>query len=116
MLPARRQSESVDGHQPNSSALGASSSQRQLPAGPGRDVQPVHSRLDQLLQPLPQDAVASDPEERQMAGMGHKDRFLVHSRLDQLLYSHFHKTQLRPTLKRGKWRVWGIKTGSCPRG
>ena len=33
---------------------------RQVPAGPGRDVQPVHSRLDQLLQPLLQDAVASD--------------------------------------------------------
>ena len=63
VLPARRQSESVDVHQPNSSALGASSSQRQVPAGPGRDVQPVHSRLDQLLQPLLQDAVASDPEE-----------------------------------------------------
>src|SRR5260221_2694569 len=49
--------------QPNSSALGASSSQRHVPAGPRRDVQPVHSRLDQLLQPLLQDAVASDPEE-----------------------------------------------------
>ena len=60
VLPARRQSESVDVHQPNRSALGASSSQRQVPAGPGRDVQPVHSRLDQLLQPLLQDAVASD--------------------------------------------------------
>jgi group II intron reverse transcriptase/maturase len=36
---------------------------RQVPAGAGRDVQPVHSRLDQLLQPLLQDAVASDPEE-----------------------------------------------------
>src|SRR6516164_4081931 len=63
VLPARRQSEGVDVHQPNNSALGASSSQRQVPAGPGRDVQPVHSRLDQLLQPLLQDAVASDPEE-----------------------------------------------------
>src|SRR6266851_3852021 len=31
--------------------------------GPGRDAQPVHSRLDQLLQPLLQDAVAADPEE-----------------------------------------------------
>src|SRR5262249_34227067 len=59
VLPARRQSEGVDVHQPNSSALGASSSQRQVPAGPGRDVQPVHSRLGQLLQPLLQDAVAS---------------------------------------------------------
>src|SRR5260221_1428082 len=49
--------------QPNSSALGASSSQRHVPAGPRRDVQPVHLRLDQLLQPLLQDAVASDPEE-----------------------------------------------------
>ena len=63
VLPACRQSEGVDVHQPNSSALGASSSQRQIPAGPGRDVQPVHSRLDQPLQPLLQDAVASDPEE-----------------------------------------------------
>src|SRR5215467_14702021 len=38
VLPARRQSEGVDVHQPNSSALGASSSQRQVPARPGRDV------------------------------------------------------------------------------
>src|SRR6195256_5448533 len=69
-LHARRQSESVDGHQPDGSALVASSSQRQVPAGAGRDVQPVHSRLDHLLQPLLQDAVASDPEE---------DRCLCHS-------------------------------------
>src|ERR1700732_5283944 len=69
-LHPRRQSESVDGHQPDGSALGASSSQRQVPAGAGRDVQPVHSRLDHLLQPLLQDAVASDPEE---------DRCLCHS-------------------------------------
>jgi hypothetical protein len=62
-LHARRQSESVDGHQPNGSALVASSSQRQVPAGAGRDVQLVHSRLDHLLQPLLQDAVASGPEE-----------------------------------------------------
>ena len=46
--------------QPNRSALGASPSQRQVPAAPRRDIQPVHSRLDQLLL---QDAVASDPEE-----------------------------------------------------
>jgi hypothetical protein len=39
-LHARRQSESVDGHQPDRSALVASSSQRQVPAGAGRDVQP----------------------------------------------------------------------------
>src|SRR6516225_2271015 len=63
VLPAGRRSEGVDVHRPNSSALGASSSQRQVPAGAGRDVQPVHSPLDQLLQPLLQDAVASDPEE-----------------------------------------------------
>src|SRR6202045_2805960 len=69
-LHARRQSESVDGHQPDRSALVASSSQRQAPAGAGRDVQSVHSRLDQLLQQLLQDAVASDPEE---------DRCLCHS-------------------------------------
>jgi hypothetical protein len=43
--------------------LDASSSQRQIPAKSGRDVQPVHSRLDQLLQPLLPDAVAFDPEE-----------------------------------------------------
>ena len=42
----------------------------QVPAGAGRDVQPVHSRLDQLFQQLLQDAVASDPEE---------DRCLCHS-------------------------------------
>ena len=40
VLPARR-SESVDVHQPNRSALDTLSSQRQVPAGPGRDVQPV---------------------------------------------------------------------------
>ena len=69
-LHARRQSESVDGHQPDRSALVASSPQRQVPAGAGREVQRVHSRLDHLLQPLLQDAVASDPEE---------DRCLCHS-------------------------------------
>ena len=50
--------------------LGAASSQRQIPDRSGRDVQSVHPRLDQLLQPLLQDAVASDPEE---------DRCLCHS-------------------------------------
>src|SRR6516162_913881 len=34
VFPARRQSEAVNVHQPNSSALGASSSQRQVPARP----------------------------------------------------------------------------------
>ena len=62
-LPARRQPEGADGHQPDDPALGASSSQRQIPERSGRDVQPVHPRLDQLLQPLLSDAVASDPEE-----------------------------------------------------
>jgi site-specific DNA recombinase len=61
-LPACRQPEGADAHQPNSPAMGASSSQRQVPAGSGRDVQPVHPRLDHLLQPLLQDAAASDPE------------------------------------------------------
>jgi RNA-directed DNA polymerase len=61
-LPAAS-SESVDVHQPNRSALGASSSQRQVPAGPGRNVQPVHRGWINY-------------------------------------YSHFYKTQLRPTLKR----------------
>jgi Group II intron, maturase-specific domain len=41
VLPARRQFEGVDVHQPNSSALGTSSLQRQVPAGSGRDVQRV---------------------------------------------------------------------------
>ena len=41
-LPARRQPESADGHQPDDPALGASSSQRQVPAGSGHDVQSVH--------------------------------------------------------------------------
>jgi len=49
--------------QPDDPALDASSSQRQIPAKSGRDVQPVHSRLDQLLRQLLPDAVTSDPEE-----------------------------------------------------
>ena len=72
-LHARRQSESVDGHQPDRSALVASSSQRQVLAGAGRDVQPVHSRLDQLFQPLLQDAVASDPR-RKFKRMRHQTK------------------------------------------
>src|SRR5260370_41995977 len=43
--------------------MDASSSERQGLAGPRQDVQPVHSRLDQLLRQLLPDAVASDPEE-----------------------------------------------------
>jgi len=45
------------------SGAGRSSSQRQIPARSGRDVQHVHSRLDQLLRQLLSDTVASDPEE-----------------------------------------------------
>ena len=62
-LHARRQPEGADGHQPDDPALGASSSQRQVPARSGPDVQSVHPRLDQLLRQLLSDAVASDPEE-----------------------------------------------------
>ena len=62
-LPARCQPEGVDAHQPGDPALGAPSPQRQVPDRTGPDVQPVHPRLDHLLQPLLQDAVASDPEE-----------------------------------------------------
>jgi hypothetical protein len=56
------QTEGVGVHQPNSSALGASSSQRQVPSGPGRDEQPMYSRwwLEQI-GPVRQEAVASDP-------------------------------------------------------
>ena len=61
-FPARRQPEGVDAHQPRASPLGASSPQRQIPDRAGPDVQPVHPRLDHLLQSLLQDAVASDPE------------------------------------------------------
>src|SRR5439155_24773025 len=53
----------VDVHRPDGRALDASSSQRQIPARSRRDVQHVHSRLDQLLRQLLPDAVASDPEE-----------------------------------------------------
>src|SRR5262249_46591773 len=60
-FPARRQPEGIDAHQPRYPQLGASSSQRQVPDRTGPDVQPVHPRLDHLLQPLLQDAVASDP-------------------------------------------------------
>ena len=63
MLPARRQSEGVDVHQPNSSALGA------------------HHRSDKSLQEL---AETYNPCIR--GGINY--------------YSHFYKTQLRPTLKR----------------
>src|SRR5215471_11343218 len=70
MLPARRQSKGVDVHQPDDSAMDSSSPQRQGPSGTGQDVQPVHSRLDQLLRQLLSDAAASDPEE---------DRSLCHS-------------------------------------
>jgi RNA-directed DNA polymerase len=62
-LPARRQPKGADGHQPDNPAVDASSSQRQGPAGAGPDVQPVHSRLDQLLRQLLSDEVASDPKE-----------------------------------------------------
>src|SRR5229473_6419564 len=62
-LHARRQPKGAEGHQPDNPAMDASSSQRQGPAGPRQDVQPVHSRLDQLLRQLLSDAVASDPEE-----------------------------------------------------
>ena len=63
LLPARGQPESADVHQPDDPALGASPSQRQVPARSGQDVQSVHRRLDQLLRPVLSDAVASDPEE-----------------------------------------------------
>src|SRR5215468_10710553 len=69
VLSARRKSEGVNVHQPDDPAVDASSSQRQGPARAGQDVQPVHSRLDQLLRQLLSDAVASDPEE---------DRYLRH--------------------------------------
>ena len=53
----------AQGHEPNNSALGASSPQRQIPARPGCDVQSVHPRLGQLLRLLLSHAVASDPDE-----------------------------------------------------
>jgi hypothetical protein len=62
-LHACGQSEGVDVYQPDDPALDASSSQRQIPARSRRDVQHVHSRLDQLLRQLLPNAVASDPEE-----------------------------------------------------
>src|ERR1019366_4702719 len=58
-LPARRQSKGADAHQPGSPRLDASQTQRQVPDRAGRDVQSVHSRLDHLLQPFLQDAIAS---------------------------------------------------------
>jgi hypothetical protein len=48
-------------HQPGSPRPDASQTQRQVPDRAGRDVQSVHSRLDHLLQPLLQDAIASNP-------------------------------------------------------
>jgi len=63
VLPTRRQPEGVDVHRPDDPALDASSSQRQIPARSRRDVQHVHSRLDQLLRQLLSDTVASDPAE-----------------------------------------------------
>src|SRR6202795_4248916 len=50
-LPACRQSKGADAHQPRSSRLGASQTQRQVPDRAGQDVQFVHSGLNHLLQP-----------------------------------------------------------------
>src|SRR5262249_54213053 len=63
MAHARGESGGAEGHEPNNSALGASSPQRQIPARPGSDVQSVHPRLDQLLRLLLSYAVASHPDE-----------------------------------------------------
>src|SRR5262245_37131374 len=60
-FPARSSTEGADVHQPGDPALGASPSQRQVPARFGQDVQSVHRRLDQLLRPVLSDAVAPDP-------------------------------------------------------
>jgi Reverse transcriptase (RNA-dependent DNA polymerase) len=49
-------------HQPRDTQLGAASPERQISDRTCPDVQPVHSWLDHLLQPLLQDAIASDPE------------------------------------------------------
>ena len=69
-LSARSQPKGIEAHRPGSPALAASSPQRQIPAGSGRDLQSRHSRLDRLLQQLLPDAVASNPQ---------KDRSLYHS-------------------------------------
>jgi RNA-directed DNA polymerase len=61
-LPARCWSEGVDAHQSRDTWLGAASPQRQIFDRTSPDVQSVHPRLDQLLRPLLQDAIASDPE------------------------------------------------------
>ena len=53
----------AEGHEPNNTALGDSSPQRQIPARPRSDVQSVHPRLDQLLRLFLSHAVASDPDE-----------------------------------------------------
>jgi len=42
----------VEGDPKSSSTLGPSVSQRQAPGWSGADIRPVHSRLNQLLQPL----------------------------------------------------------------
>src|SRR6516165_8025349 len=52
-----------DVHQSGNPALGATPSQRQIPARFGQEVQSVHRKLDQLLRPVLPDAVAFDPEE-----------------------------------------------------
>ena len=51
-FPPAGQSGRADAHRPGNPQLGASSTQRQVPGIPGRDVQFENSRLDQLLQPL----------------------------------------------------------------
>src|SRR5260370_12261132 len=61
-LPATAQT-SASAPSSDDPALDASSSQRQIPARSRRDVQHVHSRLDQLLRQLLSDTVASDPDE-----------------------------------------------------
>jgi hypothetical protein len=66
-LHARHQPKGAEGHQPDNPAIGSLSSQRQGPEGTGQDVQPVHSRRDQLLRQLPSDAAASDPKDVSMS-------------------------------------------------
>ena len=62
-LHARGESGCTEVHEPDNPALGASSSQRQVPARTGCNVQSVHPRLDKLLWPILSHAVASDPDE-----------------------------------------------------
>ena len=71
----RGKSGGAESHRPDSSALGASSPQRRIPARPGSDVQSVHPQLDQLLRSLLSHAVASYLTRMMLSGRWARRKF-----------------------------------------